>query len=90
MESGAHIVVKGMVQGVGFRFFAYHHATKLGLRGFVRNLYDGDVELEVVGERSLLEEFIKQVKVGPRASRITDLKVEWKEPPRQYDDFEIH
>lgn len=74
-----HIIVEGLVQGVGFRWFVYRHAEALGITGWVRNLYDGNVEIEAEGERSLLEEFIKQVKIGPRSARVTNLKIEWKE-----------
>lgn len=89
MEACAHIIVSGMVQGVGFRYYVYHKANGLGINGFVNNLFNGDVEIEVAGERSLIEEFIKDVKVGPRAARVTDLKVNWKESNQHYYNFEI-
>ncbi|MBI4548469.1 MAG: acylphosphatase [Ignavibacteriae bacterium] len=89
MEVGAHIVVGGMVQGVGFRYFVYHRATRLGLRGYVSNLYNGDVEIHVEGDRSLIEELIKEVKVGPRAARVSDVKVEWKQPESVFKSFDI-
>ncbi|HXG38037.1 MAG TPA: acylphosphatase [Bacteroidota bacterium] len=89
MDVGARIVVRGLVQGVGFRYFVLRHATRLNLRGYVRNLYNGDVEIEVQGDRSLVEELIKNVKVGPRSARVTDLKVEWKEPNQHFHGFEI-
>lgn len=90
MEVGAHIVVRGFVQGVGFRYFVYDRARRLGLNGFVRNLYNGDVEIEAEGERSLVEEFIKEVKVGPRAARVADVVIRWKETLQHYTSFEIH
>lgn len=72
-----HIIVKGLVQGVGFRWFVAHHAEALGLSGVVRNLPNGNVEIEATGDRSLLESLIKEVKAGPRAARVTDLHLEW-------------
>lgn len=90
MEIGAHILVSGMVQAVGFRYFAYQWAGKLGLKGFVRNLYDGSVELEVEGDRSLIEEFIAQLKIGPRAARVSDVRVVWKRRDKNYQHFEMH
>jgi len=90
MEVGAKILVCGMVQGVGFRYFVYNKATRLGLKGFVKNLYHGDVEIEAFGERSLVEELIKEVKLGPRASHVTDVKVEWKDSDHDFNHFEIH
>src|SRR6266850_6133424 len=56
MTVGASIIVEGMVQGVGFRYFVYTKASRLGLTGFVRNLASDAVEIEVEGDRSLIEE----------------------------------
>ncbi len=89
MVVGARIIVRGLVQGVGFRYFVYRHASHLNLRGYVRNLHSGDVEIEVQGDRSLIEELIKEVKVGPRAAHVVDLKIEWKEPNQNFHGFEI-
>ncbi len=85
-----HIIAKGLVQGVGFRWYVAHSAETLGIKGWVKNLYNGDVEIEAEAERSLLEEFIKQMKVGPRAARVTDLRIEWKDNhPHEFHRFEI-
>jgi len=89
MEIGAHIVVEGLVQGVGFRWFVARKAEGLGLRGYVKNLYNGNVEIEVAGERSLVEELIKEVKTGPRSAQVTNLKIEWQQPADHYSHFEI-
>ena len=89
MQVRLHIVVKGLVQGVGFRYFAYHHATKLGLVGWVQNLFNGDVEIEAEGERSLLEIFIGEVKIGPRTGHVKDLHIEWQPYENKYTAFEI-
>jgi acylphosphatase len=89
MEVGAHIEIFGMVQGVGFRYFAHRLAVRLGLTGFVRNLYNGNVEIAVEGERSLVEEFISEIKVGPRAAHVGDVKIVWREMSGSYRNFEI-
>ena len=89
MEVGTHILVRGMVQGVGFRYFVYRKATELGVYGYVLNRDDGSVEIEAVADRSLVEALIREVKVGPRAARVTDVHVEWKQPTQHYDKFEI-
>ena len=60
-RAGAHIVVTGRVQGVGFRDFAARVGRDLGLYGSVRNLNDGDVAVEVEGERGLIESFIERL-----------------------------
>ena len=89
MEIGARIIVRGVVQGVGFRYFVYTHATILGIVGFASNLENGDVLVEAEGDRSLIEEFIKKVKVGPKFARVTDLNVEWKAPEYRFKNFII-
>jgi len=93
MEAHVHMIVEGLVQGVGFRWFVARQAEELGLLGYVKNLYNGNVEIEAIGERSLVEELIKQVKVGPRSAQVTNLKLDWvKEPPgtsHTFTHFEI-
>lgn len=59
-----HYFVSGSVQGVGFRYRAYHIAQHLRLTGYVKNLYDGRVELEVQGESELVRDFLEQVGNG--------------------------
>lgn len=53
-----HIIFYGRVQGVGFRYYAVQKANQLGLTGWVKNLYDGSVEMEVEGEEPLIDELI--------------------------------
>lgn len=89
MESCAHMVVKGLVQGVGFRYYVHRYASNLGLNGFAKNLYDGSVEIEVEGERSSIEELVKLVKVGPRSAQVTDVRIEWKAIEHRFTHFEM-
>lgn len=85
-----HIIVEGLVQGVGFRWFVYRKAEALGVTGWVKNLYNGNVEIEAEGDRSRLEEFINDVKVGPRSARVTNLTIEWKDSKAPlYQRFDI-
>lgn len=89
MTVRAHIIVEGMVQGVGFRWFTARAAQGLGLAGFVRNLGNGSVEVEAEGERGIVEELIAELKVGPRAADVQDLHITWQEPRREKAYFEI-
>ena len=92
MQVAAHMVVEGLVQGVGFRWFVARHAESLGVTGYVSNLYDGRVEIEAVGERGMIEELIKHVRVGPRSAHVANLSLDWIEEGRraeQYSHFEI-
>jgi acylphosphatase len=89
MTMGVKIVISGLVQGVGFRYFVYRNAMRLGLRGNTRNLMNGSVEIEAEGERGLLEELIREVKVGPRSAQVRDVRIEWQKAERNFQSFEI-
>jgi acylphosphatase len=78
---GVHIIVEGLVQGIGYRWFVARKAEALGIGGMARNLDDGSVEIHAAGERPLLEEFIRHLNVGPRAAHVTRMKIEWQEEP---------
>lgn len=60
-----HIIFYGRVQGVGFRYYAVQKANQLGLTGWVKNLYDGSVEMEVEGEEPLIDQLIIFCKTVP-------------------------
>ena len=81
------IIVTGLVQGVGYRYFVHRQASRLGVKGFVQNLYNGDVEIEAEGERDALEVLIRELRVGPRAAHVTDVRVTWKEPRFLFPSF---
>ena len=53
-----HIFFYGRVQGVGFRYYAVQKANQLGLTGWVKNLYDGSVEMKVEGQEELIDQLI--------------------------------
>jgi acylphosphatase len=65
-----HYMVRGRVQGVGFRWFVQREAAELGLRGWVRNTVDGQVELVAAGEAEQLNELKVALKRGSRGSRV--------------------
>lgn len=88
MKTAAHILVTGLVQGVGFRFFVQRAAGRLGITGFVRNCSDGSVEIHAEGEDSSMDEFLAQVKVGPRSARVSRAEVRWGEPAGTYTGFD--
>jgi len=54
--------VNGLVQGVGFRYFVYREAAKLGLKGLTKNLYSGEVLTVVEGEKAMIEDLIKKLR----------------------------
>ena len=65
-----HYLVKGRVQGVGFRWFVQREAAEIGLRGWVRNTDQGDVEVLAAGDPSELAELKDALHKGSRGSRI--------------------
>ncbi len=65
-----HFLVKGRVQGVGFRWFVHREAAELGLRGWVRNTDSGDVELVAAGEEQALADLKDSLQQGSRGSRV--------------------
>ncbi|HXG42154.1 MAG TPA: acylphosphatase [Dehalococcoidia bacterium] len=83
-------IVRGRVQGVGFRDFVWRRARFLGVRGYVRNLPDGQsVEVVAEGEREALEQLLEYLREGPRAARVDAVEVEWAQPSGRYRDFAI-
>lgn len=72
MNKRYYCVFKGRVQGVGFRWTAQQLATKLGLSGWVRNLVNGDVDMEVQGDPKAVTEFINRLRRSDRWIRIDD------------------
>ncbi len=89
MKVNVTILARGVVQGVGFRFFVDRKAREYGLCGWVRNLPSGEVEMEVEGERGLVEDFIDEIKVGPRMARISGIVVRWNKDLKDHKDFRI-
>ncbi|MBS0151754.1 MAG: acylphosphatase [Nitrospira sp.] len=85
----ARILVHGRVQGVGFRAFAAHVALDLRLLGGVRNLPDGRVELEVEGQRAVIEALEHRLRIGPSAARVIKVETEWGAATGRYSVFEI-
>ena len=65
-----HYMVRGRVQGVGFRWFVHREAAEIGLRGWVRNTTDGQVEILASGTAEQLAELEAEVKKGSRGSRV--------------------
>jgi len=84
-----HILVSGLVQGVGFRYSCREEALRVGARGWVRNLPDGRVEAVVSGDTATVEALVAWLRVGPPGSRVDDLEVEAVAQPEGLVGFEI-
>lgn len=68
--------IRGKVQGVGFRYWTVRQASKLALRGWVRNRGDGSVEVVAAGSKDALDTFVAACHSGPRAARVESVVVE--------------
>lgn len=85
----ARISVSGRVQGVGYRAFTVRAASERGLVGGVRNCEDGRVELEAEGPKERIVSLIAALKVGPPASRVAEVTVEWVAATGRHRNFAV-
>ena len=69
------VQIFGRVQGVGFRYFIKRQASKIGMRGFCKNLEDGSVLVNVSGENQILKDFLKKLHKGPLFARVDHLEI---------------
>lgn len=83
------VVIRGRVQGVGYRWFVRREALALGLRGAVWNRRDGGVEAEAEGPRDALEQWLETLREGPGAAIVTSAEASWSEGPSRHRSFEI-
>ena len=71
-----HLLIYGKVQGVGFRYWLYAQAIKKEIRGWVKNKITGEVEALLIGNGADVNEIIRQCKIGPRSSNVTQVKTQ--------------
>ncbi|MCB9242941.1 MAG: acylphosphatase [Ignavibacteriales bacterium] len=86
----AKIIVKGFVQGVGYRYFCYKKASEYELTGYAKNLFNGEVEVEVEGEEYLILGFIKELKIGPMRSNVKMVDYVFENYENKYDEFKMY
>lgn len=82
-------IIHGLVQGVGYRYFVLRHARRLGLRGWVRNLADGSVEVLAEGERERLQELLGLLHEGPSGAEVNSVDERWSSTEGVYKIFDI-
>ncbi len=82
-------VVRGRVQGVGFRWFVEREAHLLGIAGWVRNNHDGSVEVLAQGTRDQLLGLHSRLREGPRAARVDAVEVSEAQPQAGMSSFRI-
>jgi acylphosphatase len=83
------LIVRGVVQGVGFRWSTEREAARLGVRGFVRNLPSDAVEIVAEGDAAAVERLIAWAKHGPPSAVVEDLEVRDEAPTGEFREFGI-
>jgi acylphosphatase len=85
-----NVLVSGRVQGVGYRYFALEKAMALGLKGWVRNLPNGDVEALAEGPHDTLIAWLAQLERGPALAHVARLQTNWRAVEAEFTSFHIH
>lgn len=85
----AHIFVMGFIQGVGFRRYIKKKAQVLGLKGWIKNLPDGRVEILAQGSKEDIAKLIKIAEKGNILSFVKGVVVDWQKDEENFSDFEI-
>jgi acylphosphatase len=89
MKKRAHIVVRGIVQGVFFRYTTQREAQGLGLTGWVKNIPDGGVEIVCEGDKEAVEKLVQWSRSGPRGAFVEETDVSWENYTDGFLTFEI-
>jgi len=82
-------LISGRVQGVGYRYFADRWASQLGILGYVKNLWDGSVEVYAIGDTIALEELKRRLAEGPRSARVINVTESDEPVDKRYNRFII-
>lgn len=89
MEARVHLIISGRVQGVFFRANTRKTAKDLGLKGWVRNLPGGEVEVVAEGRKPALERLIEFCRKGPEGAHVENANVEWERPKGGFTSFDV-
>ncbi len=89
MNSRAHVLVSGMVQGVFFRARTMNKAFNLGVTGWVMNLFDGRVEAVFEGEAEAVNVMVDFCRHGPKGAVVTNVDIKWEPFTGEFKDFGI-
>jgi len=84
-----YAVIRGEVQGVGFRYFVVQRGLALGLRGYARNESNGDVEVLAQGTRPALERLLTLLRQGPAGADVREVETTWRAPTEHLSGFHV-
>lgn len=85
----AHVVISGYVQGVGFRWNTRHKAQELGLTGWVKNRWDGQVEAVFEGPEPAVREAVAWCRHGDRPAKVDHVEVTYKDATGEFKNFKV-
>jgi acylphosphatase len=85
----AHVIINGRVQGVFFRYATQEEATRLGVKGWVKNRRDGQVEAVFEGDEPTVETMLKWCHQGPPHAVVNKVDVNWEDYKGEFDKFDI-
>ncbi len=85
----AHLLLQGRVQGVSFRYYTMQEARSLGLAGWVRNLWDGRVEVLLEGDEDVVKQMIAWCQQGPPSAVVDEVEIAWEEPTAEFNNFRV-
>ncbi|GMU93491.1 MAG: acylphosphatase [Candidatus Hydrogenedentota bacterium] len=83
------VIIRGRVQGVGFRYSTCRQAEALNLSGWVKNRYDGAVEAEFEGPKAALDQMLAWCEAGPRFAEVSHVESTWLTGEAKYRGFQI-
>ena len=89
MDKAIKMIVEGRVQGVGYRHYIYSHARQLGIKGYVKNMDDGHVEILAIADNSTIADFLKIARKGPSFSWVYNIQCTYVNLHKEYNEFEI-
>lgn len=86
-KARAHLLISGRVQGVAFRYYAQDIAQSLEIKGWVRNCWDGKVEIVMEGEEEKVEQLINWCYRGPGSAIVEKVDIEWEKYIGEFNFF---
>jgi acylphosphatase len=89
MKIAKKYIIKGQVQGVGFRYFTTHLANRIGIYGYVKNLWDGSVEVYAIGTEQQIKTLKAGLSKGPSYSYVQQIIEEEMQVDPDYNAFNI-
>ena len=85
----AHLFIQGRVQGVSFRYYTVQEARAHALTGWVRNLWDGRVEVLLEGNDDAVKQMVEWCQNGPPHAAVENVEILWEEPSAEFNNFRV-